>query len=1385
MEFKFKILARMLMPTLVAMAMAACGSDDSSTTTTDDPVASLPSVSTPTEAVTAGDNQLVINVVDTSQLASSASSKSSKSVSSDISYAAWNLYLWNDSSCSALDASGTTPVVGSWSDTSNIPTGEDSYGPYWSLPLSSTTGCVNFILRNGSDKLIDADMKVDLSTFTDRTVSVVVGKSTVYDTRAEAFYAAFGVAQATAHLVAGDTLLWPDGADQDIVRLYYSTSGGIGPDETDGTFKDSYVNLTATTLSDELKAKYPHLAGYAAFKVPSTVDIKTLLKGELVAIATNSSGIVQAATQVQTAGALDDEYASAAKTLDYGAIVADDAVTFRLWAPTAQNVQLVIYNDDKSVAATQQMTFDSDSGAWSYAGSSDLKGKYYRYALQVYHPVNRTVNSYEVTDPYSLSLSQNSEYSQVIDLDDASLKPDGWDALTAPHAQATKSDLAKMVITESHVRDLSAWDTTVTHQGKYLALTETGSNVVKHLKELASDGVTHIELMPVFDIASVDEDSSKVVNLTDAFSKLCSTNSAVAADSHFASYCDGNETIASVLTTLQASDNSSTPLVQSLYGYLRDYDSFNWGYDPFHYTTPEGSYASNPDDTSRILEFRKMIQSIKQNIGMNVIMDVVYNHTNAAGPTATSSVLDKIVPWYYQRLNETTGSVESATCCSDSAPEHTMFAKLMVDSLKTWTDAYKIDAFRFDLMGYIPKAVMVDALAEVKKIDANMYFLGEGWDAGQSDRFTMASQLNLGGEGIGTFSDRLRDAVRGGGPFDSGDSIRNNQGFGNGAYVAPNEKDAITLDSALHQSDLTMLGMAGNLSAFVLQTKDDIPQAGADILYGTAAAGYATDPIEVQNYVSKHDNQTIWDIINYKAAKDVDLATRVKMQAISEATVLLGQGIAFDQQGSDLLRSKSYERDSYNSGDWYNKVDYSYQDNNYDKGMPRQDKDGDNYSLIEEVKSYGANVGSTEIAQMRSFYKELLQLRQASPLMTLGAGSEVINRVDFRNTGSEQTPGLIVMTIDNGTGQASDLDSSSDGLVIIVNATADSQSTGTFTDGSGNALTLSGFELSSVQTALGSASLGYGASFADGKFTVPAWSVAVFSKVRSGDRSVGLPVSKKQDMSTVAPFGDTALYLKGLYGSHWTAEDAMAFTSNYQYEFDVTVTAADLTSAGVTELFPYGVKVATTDWSTYNFGKCSDDDTALAVGTAVTLCNSASDNVTFSATAAGTYHFTLTAKDKTNPTLKVTYSEPAAACELLADSSETPTLGAETLLALRGNHSSWNWDAQYQLTYKGSGIYEAKISGVDLTGGFKIAANTTAWDPQFIANADDALVTDMQPDVVYDAFARFASAGSDPGNNTMTLGDGNWLFRLKLDTSAEMSGSGVKGTIDVCALPSD
>ncbi|TDQ20932.1 pullulanase-type alpha-1,6-glucosidase [Raoultella sp. BIGb0149] len=1052
-----------------------------------DVVVRLPDVAVPGEAATASSQQAVIHLVDIAGITGTTPAD----------YSTRNLYLWNNETCDALSA-----PVADWNDVSTTPSGSDKYGPYWVIPLNKESGCINVIVRDGTNKLIDSDLRVSFGDFTDHTVSVIAGSSSLYDTRADAFRAAFGVALAEAHWVDKTTLLWPGGEGKPIVRLYYSHSSKVAAD-SEGKFTDRYLNLTPTTVSQQVSMRFPQLSSYAAFKLPDNAPVDELLQGETVAIAAEKDGILISATQVQTAGVLDDVYAPPAEALSYGAQVSDGGVNFRLWAPTAQQVDLVLYSADKKVLASHPMTRDAASGAWAWQGGSDLKGAFYRYALTVYHPQSRKVEQYEVTDPYAHSLSTNSEYSQVVDLNDSALKPDGWDSLAMPHAQKTKADLAKMTIHESHIRDLSAWDSTVPAElrGKYLALTAQDSNMVQHLKKLSASGVTHVELLPVFDLATVNEFSDKVADIQQPFSHLCEVNSAVKS-SEFAAYCASGSTVEEVLNQLKQSDSQDNPQVQALNSLVAQTDSYNWGYDPFHYTVPEGSYATNPEGTARIKEFRTMIQAIKQDLGMNVIMDVVYNHTNAAGPTDRTSVLDKIVPWYYQRLNETTGSVESATCCSDSAPEHRMFAKLIADSLAVWTTDYKIDGFRFDLMGYHPKAQILSAWERMKSLNPDIYFFGEGWDSGQSDRFEIASQINLKGSGIGTFSDRLRDSVRGGGPFDSGDALRQNQGIGSGAGVLPNELTSQNEDTVRHLADLTRLGMAGNLADFVMIDKDGAVKKGSEIDYNGAPGGYAADPTEVVNYVSKHDNQTLWDMISYKAAQEADLNTRVRMQAVSLATVMLGQGIAFDQQGSELLRSKSFTRDSYDSGDWFNRVDYAMQDNNFNVGMPRSSDDGSNYDLISRVKEMVATPGEPELQQMTAFYQELTQLRKSSPLFTLGDGSAVMKRVDFRNTGADSLAGLLIMTIDDGVQAGASLDGRVDGLVVAINAAPESR---TLHDFNGENL-----QLSAIQQAAGEGSLANGVEIAaDGAITLPVWSVAVLEKPQGDVQGAGLPVSSK------------------------------------------------------------------------------------------------------------------------------------------------------------------------------------------------------------------------------------------------------------------------------------
>ncbi len=1319
--------------------LSGCNDNSSSPSTpepTDGPVARLPDVQPPAEQLVAGPDQAVIALVDT---------QTSAARGIEGPFANHSLHLWNNDACNATAESG---LNAGWDDKANTPTAVDSFGPSWVVPLAKLEGCINFIARNGDlANLTGADMKVVFSDHPDRTVAIVAGKSEVFDSRADAFTAAFGVAGASAHLIDGNTLIWQGGKDKPHVRLYYTESGTIKAN-AEGVFDFPYLSLTATSLTAEQQAKYPHLKDAAAFALPSGKDLKPLLKGELVAIGTDADGILQGATLVQSAGALDALYAEEATKLAYGAIVEGGNVTFRLWAPTAKSVKLALFDEQHKALGERTMTQDDASGSWSVQGGQELVGKFYRYDIQVYHPLSRKLESYQVTDPYSLSLAMNSEFSQVVDLDDPALKPEGWDSLKAPHSQQNPADIT---IYEAHVRDLTGNDesTKPEHRGKFLGLTDSDSVPVKHLQSLAQSGVSHLHLLPVFDIATVNEDPAKVANLQDDFSKLCQVNAEV-KDSKFGGYCGGGQTIEAVLADLQGADSKENPQVQELSGYLRGVDSFNWGYDPYHYTAPEGSYATDAEGSQRILEFREMVKAIKQNIGMNVVMDVVYNHTNEAG-LGPKSVLDKIVPWYYQRLNPETGSVENSTCCSNTAPEHAMFAKLMDDSLVTWARDYKIDAFRFDLMGHHPKDQMVQALAAVKQVNPEMYFYGEGWNFGEvqdDKRFVQATQKHLAGTGIGSFSDRLRDAVRGGSPFDGGDTIRKTQGFGNGALVDANEMDGVELATALHQSDLVRLGMAGNLKEFMLTDKDGMPKKGSDIDYNGQPAGYAQDPTEIQNYVDKHDNQTLFDNLIYKAPEGADL---VRMQGVSLATAMLGQGIPFTHAGVELLRSKSMERDSYDSGDWYNRVDYTLADNNFDKGLPRKDKDGDNYPLIEQVLGKHVKPSGADMATMVGFYQELAELRQSSRLLRLGSGAEVIKRVDFRNTGPDQVPGLIVMTVDDGVNAGADLDPAIEGLVVMINATNQPQSISDFRDGKDQPIDLSTLQLSPAHHA--GSSIADGALASGGQLTLGAWSAAVFVKPQAGAQGVGLPVSKKIDLSTVPPFGDTDVFVRGFL-NEWDPVNKMIFGGNFTYEFTTEVTTDQL---GTTQ-----VKIAGSDWDgPINYGKCSDTD-QLATGQVSVLCANGGD-LPFNADKVGSYKFVFTAMNKDKPTLSVSFTEPVQSCKVLDTVAGNP-LGYN--LFVKGELSGWAAQPQYQLSYKGMdgdlAIYQAAFNYMG-TSEFKVANED--WSKEYLLNGGGAVTAETGYSL------GFSQAGS--ANNSITLPQGLWSVLVKVDPAGTKAGTAV------------
>jgi pullulanase len=799
------------------------------------------------------------------------------------------------------------------------------------------------------------------------------------------------------------------------------------------------IELLTIKMPTEATKKFPHLTSFQAYKVNATSKLikiwikhPLLVRQEFVIKKSNDKRI--SLSQVQTGNLLDSLYTTgendANELSNLGATNKEKSTRFKLWAPTAQQVSVLVFGVDKSAPAQKfAMTFDEVTGAWQYQSSTSLSTHYYQYQLAVFHPQTRRVENITITDPYSLSLSENSQLSQVVDLSDEDTKPVGWD--TQP--DNTVASPLDNIFYETHIRDFSASDNTVSSprvQGKYSAFSQENSDGINHLKSLKTAGINTIHLLPTFDIGTINESSTSVLTLDSTLDQLCEKSPAL-------ELCikPNNITIRDYLTSLPPLSSQQQVVVSA----MRQDDNYNWGYDPFHYTVPEGSYASNPDGIARIKEFRQMVMSLHQ-LGFRVVMDVVYNHTHQAGMNKTA-VLDKIVPNYYHRLDPISGKIAQSTCCDNTATERVMMEKLMIDSLVTWAKDYKIDGFRFDLMAHQPKDAMLRAREAVWKVDSDNYFYGEGWNFGEianNQRFVQASQLELSGTQIGTFTDRLRDAVRGGAFSATANDIRKSQGIGSGLVTSTNELTQIpNMDDYLLKMDQLRIGLAGNLRQFPLTDRHDKQVTGEEIPYGDQSTGYALHPADTINYVSKHDNQTLWDNNQYRLPFEMSTENRVRLHMQSLSYPLFAQGIPFIHMGSELLRSKSFLRDSYDYGDWFNRVDFSKQTNNYNVGFPPADKDKANWPLIKNLINQNEGrdqVTSDNIAFSDAMFKEFVSIRMTNPVFRLNSATEIINQVSFLNTGSNQQQGIIAMVIDAAP------NTQQQSVVVVFNANSSEKS---------------------------------------------------------------------------------------------------------------------------------------------------------------------------------------------------------------------------------------------------------------------------------------------------------------------------------------------------------
>lgn len=1253
----------------------------------------------------------------------------------DKNFDGWVLHLWD--ACSSASAgswdgpnltnnftytgAGTTWPAGPSPNYADFSGDVDPiYGAYWVLNLQENPDCGNFIIHNLDGSIQTSDLSINFSDDPNNPYAnmfwVVVDSAAAEADMRQAKTASSPICindicqefepppliieNFSAHWIDAETIVW----DKDLVNvvLYAAPNGGMDVDsEGNITGASTSVNLSATSLTTEQQQAHPHLSDYPAYTIDlAPAMVKDLLKQQLIIVG-EDSGMQLYGTQLQTARVLDDVYTSGeadADEAELGPVYENGSINVSLWAPTAQNVQLRVFEQISNsgtlgLLGTFDMSLDANTGIWSASGSeSNWDRKYYRFRVNVFNAQTGDMQLLEVQDPYSVSAYFNGTHSQFVNLNDEDLKPAGWDTQVVPTVASPEA----AVIYEGHIRDFSIRDasTSEANRGKYLAFTEADSAPVQHLQNLQMAGLTHFHILPSYDFASVNENPFEQINLQSTVFELCE---AVRPD--VPDVCDGRENNVATLEEVFQSYREDDADARDLVAVIRDLDGFNWGYDPVLYNVPEGSYASDPRGEIRIVEMRSMIKAL-HDMGLRVVMDVVYNHTSDRGVASAKAVFDKIVPGYYFRRDVITGAVENASCCNDTASENAMFAKLVKDSLVQWSTQYGIDAYRFDVMSLMPKQLITDALTAVQTVDPDTYFYGEGWNTSQSTAddslFERATQANMAGTGIGTFNDRMRDQMR---------------------YL-----NLVKGENVMR----LRTGLAGNLSEFQLVTNT------GTTIKAASDGGYTLDPQESVNYVEKHDNETLWDWIHQadNLPEGTTLEERVRIHNLTQSLVLLSQGVPFIHMGSDILRSKSMDGNSYNSGDWFNTVDFTLQSNNFAVGLPPvEGNQASDAEIIDAFRDPEAIPQPANMMYASDVFNEFLSIGTSSSLFSLNTEAEVLDRVGFHNMGTTEVSGLIVMSIDDGAGMVTgtenprpDLDPTLDAIVVVFNGNDETVSH--FVN------TSTGFSLhSTLQTSADA--VVQSASFAEasgdetgGTFTVPAYTTAVFVKTQNGAQGMGLSAFATSGYEPPVPYGDTAVYVRGAMNG-WSTDNQLIYSGSGIYESYIQIAAGD-----------YEFKIASEDWSTVDLSSADSDNVAITLGADKLLGPGFGiPNLTISIAASGEYKFSLNALDPVNPTLTVsnaqTYSVP---------------------VFVRGAMNGWSIDDE--LTYVGRSVYQCTISGLDaIQYEFKVASED--WSTVDLSTADSGNV------VVNAGEAKQLGPGGGMPNMTFTpSAAGDYLFTL-------------------------
>ena len=558
------------------------------------------------------------------------------------------------------------------------------------------------------------------------------------------------------------------------------------------------------------------------------------------------------------------------KKNDLGVTFTKTSSKFKIWTPVAKYVKLELISTNGKYLL-YNLTYKS-SGIWRAEIEGDLEGYKYRYIVYV----NGTENI--VQDPYAIASNANGEYGFIVDKNKF---------YKMKNESNFSGNILDAVIYEMNVRDFTIDNNmNFVNKGKFLGVIESGiktssglSAGIDYLKEL---GITHVQLMPIFDFDGVDE----------------------------------NE---------------------------RD-SQYNWGYNPHQFFVPEGWYSTNPNDPySRINELKEMIDVLHEN-GISVVMDVVFNHVF----DAKNFPFEKLVPGYAYHVDRQGMLTNVSGCHNDIASDRKMMRKLIIDNVLFWVNEYKIDGFRFDLMGLIDYQTMNELRQELHDLSEHIIVYGEGWNMYSSnltDRMAHMGNKKVI-HTIGFFNDKFRETIKGA----TFDTMAKGYSMGNTSQI-------------------------------------DIVQ---EMLLGSARDRYmfkyTTQSI---NYIECHDNLTYFD----KALHITKDEALIKKQAkLALSMVLLSQGVPFIHSGQEFLRTKHLDENSYISGDEINLIDWK-----------RREEYND---VIEYVKKLIEIRKHTECLKIKSSYElhqqtEVIVLNSASIMVHLNTACNLI--IVFKPNMQEET----------------------------------------------------------------------------------------------------------------------------------------------------------------------------------------------------------------------------------------------------------------------------------------------------------------------------------------------------------------------------------------------